>query len=78
MLGQHSFKVHAWNFGVGDGQLGAISGALLGPTGLLAGGQGKRIVLTLQFSDGRKLLGRADGAAFTARQAATFPTKGMQ
>jgi hypothetical protein len=122
VLGQHFFKVHAGDFGEGEGHLGTMScvfslpvpgkmlaeesiradrvhaveiateervkklggtvgwgllgGALLGPAGLLAGllagGRDKRIVFTMQFSDGRKLLASADGSAFTAIQAATF------
>jgi hypothetical protein len=61
---------------------GLLGGALLGPAGmlagLLAGGRGKRVVFTMQFSDGRKLLGSADGPAFTAIQAATFQHRGAQ
>jgi hypothetical protein len=125
MLGQHYFKVHAGDFGEGEGHLGAMSGtfslpvrgkliateniratqvdaveiateervkklggtvgwgllggALLGPAGMLAGllvgGRGKRVVFTMQFNDGRKLLGSADGPAFTAIETAAFQWK---
>jgi hypothetical protein len=125
MLGQFYFKVHAGDFGDGEGHLGSLSGtldlpvpgkafrsqsiriaqltaveiateervkklggtvgwgllggALLGPAGMLAGllvgGRGKRVVFTMQFSDGRKLLGSADGSTFTAIQTAAFQCK---
>ena len=55
---------------------GVVGGALLGPTGMLAGlllgGKDKEITFVAQFKDGRKMLATTDKTTFTALQAKAF------
>jgi hypothetical protein len=55
---------------------GIVGGALLGPAGLLAGlllgGRHKKLVFTVEFRNGQKMLASGDSSAFTAIQSAAF------
>jgi hypothetical protein len=52
--------------------MAAVGSLVLGPVGLVGGGNKKRIMFTLTLKDGRRMLANADGKTWTKLQSALF------